>query len=107
MNYEAQPLQRHELEAMRTDDAIINRVLDSYRLMLDFYGMELQSAETGLLARVEPERKCAERYRNLVRKSQGYTEKGVDMLTTIRLLAQQPPHLTHPKEPVRVRPGTA
>ena len=68
MNYEAQPLQRHEIEAIREDKAIIDRVLESYRLMLDFYGMQLKSAETGLLARAEPERKNIERYRNLIRK---------------------------------------
>jgi len=44
---------------------IVNRVLESYRLMLDFYGMELRSPETGLLARAEPEQKYKDRYRNL------------------------------------------
>ena len=68
MNYESQPLQRHELAAMKANSEIVARVLRSYRLMLDFYGMDLCSPETGLLRRAEPESKNKERYRNLVRK---------------------------------------
>lgn len=56
---------------MAADKDIVSRVLESYRVMLDFYGMQLQSDETGLLARSEPERKYMERYRNLVRESVG------------------------------------
>ena len=41
MNWDAQPLQLHERDAMRADPAIIRRVIESYKLMLDFYGMEL------------------------------------------------------------------
>ncbi|KAI0338989.1 hypothetical protein BDW22DRAFT_1432191 [Trametopsis cervina] len=69
VNFQAQPLQRHEIRAMAADKDIVSRVLESYRVMLDFYGMQLQSDETGLLARSEPERKYMERYRNLVRSS--------------------------------------
>ncbi|KAI0074117.1 hypothetical protein K474DRAFT_1710122 [Panus rudis PR-1116 ss-1] len=72
MNSYAQPLQRHEIEVMRKDPEIQGRVLRSYRLMLDFYGMNLDSEETGLLSRVKPESKCAERYRNLSRSSHNY-----------------------------------
>lgn len=88
MNFEAQPLQHHEIEAMLSNDEVIDRVLESYRLMLDFYGMQLKSAETGLLARAEPERKYMERYRNLVRKCCDEAA-GVESeeLTTARLLA--------------------
>jgi hypothetical protein len=68
VNYQAQPLQRHEIQAMVADEAIIARILESYRLMLDFYGMQLESPETGRLSRSEPEHICRERYRNLVRK---------------------------------------
>lgn len=69
MNYESQPLQTHEVASMRADSKIMERILDSYRLMLDFYGMQLVSPDTGLLARVGPPRNFASRYRNLVRKS--------------------------------------
>ncbi|PPQ63617.1 hypothetical protein CVT24_004370 [Panaeolus cyanescens] len=69
MNYESQPLQTHEIASMRADPKIMERILDSYRLMLDFYGMQLVAPDTGLLARVGPPRQFASRYRNLVRSS--------------------------------------
>ncbi|KAF8158365.1 opioid growth factor receptor conserved region-domain-containing protein [Crassisporium funariophilum] len=72
MNYESQPLQTHEIEAMKVDPIIVERVIESYRLMLDFYGMRLVSAETGLVDRVLPPRNFAARYRNLVRSSHNY-----------------------------------
>ena len=65
MNYESQPLQIHEREAMRLDDKVIERVIQSYCMMLDFYGMQLKDTETGLLTRAEPERKWTDRYRHL------------------------------------------
>lgn len=66
-NYESQPLQRHEAEAMKADETVVERVLRSYRLMLDFYGMRLEDSETGLLARADKNYK--DRYRNLARES--------------------------------------
>ncbi|KAL1743171.1 opioid growth factor receptor conserved region-domain-containing protein [Schizophyllum fasciatum] len=69
VNYEAQPLQRHELEAMKADSDIVDRLIKSYKLMLDFYGMRLVSEETGLLDRALPPRNHEARYRNLVRHS--------------------------------------
>jgi hypothetical protein len=67
MNYESQPLQKHERAAMRADPTAIARVVRSYELMLDFYGMRLVDPETGLLERSLPPRNYAHRYRNLVR----------------------------------------
>ncbi|KAH8104730.1 opioid growth factor receptor conserved domain-containing protein [Cristinia sonorae] len=72
MNYESQPLQQHEVDAMKANKEIVARVLRSYRLMLDFYGMDLISAKTGLLKRVEPAEKNETRYRNLVRSGHNY-----------------------------------
>uniref|UniRef100_A0A8H8CMD4 Opioid growth factor receptor (OGFr) conserved domain-containing protein n=1 Tax=Psilocybe cubensis TaxID=181762 RepID=A0A8H8CMD4_PSICU len=69
MNYESQPLQTHEIREMEADPAIIERVVQSYNLMLDFYGMRLVSAETGLLDRALPPRNYTARYQNLVRSS--------------------------------------
>ena len=66
LNFESQPLQRHEISVMRADVAIIGRVTKSYSLTLDFYGMRLASVDTGLLERSSPSRHCADRYRNLV-----------------------------------------
>ena len=67
MNFESQPLQPHEIQAMKSNPVIIERVIQSYRLMLNFYGMRLISAESGLVDRVLPPRNFETRYRNLVR----------------------------------------
>ncbi|KIK57209.1 hypothetical protein GYMLUDRAFT_46454 [Collybiopsis luxurians FD-317 M1] len=69
MNYESQPLQLHELEAMKLDPDVINRIVESYKLMLDFYGMRLVSLETGQVDRSLPPRNYAARYKNLLRSS--------------------------------------
>ena len=68
MNYDSQPLQTHEIESMKADPIIMERVIKSYQLMLDFYGMHLVSKETGLVSRALPPRYFAPRYRNLVRE---------------------------------------
>ncbi|EAU85869.1 hypothetical protein CC1G_12327 [Coprinopsis cinerea okayama7 len=72
MNYQSQPLQPHEIQAMKADPIVIGRIIESYKLMLDFYGMRLVSAETGLVDRVRPPRNYVSRYRNLVRSSHNY-----------------------------------
>lgn len=43
MNFEAQPLQQHEAEAIASDPEAKARLLRSYRLMLNFYGMVLDN----------------------------------------------------------------
>jgi hypothetical protein len=68
VNFASQPLQKHEIESMKADPEIIERILKSYQLMLDFYGMRLVSPETGLVGRCMPPRNYSTRYRNLVRK---------------------------------------
>lgn len=68
MNYESQPLQPHEIDAMKSNPIIVERIVASYRLMLDFYGMRLVSLETGLIDRSLPPRNYLSRYHNLVRK---------------------------------------
>ncbi|KAJ3485255.1 hypothetical protein NLI96_g5092 [Meripilus lineatus] len=72
MNFASQPLQIHEITAMKKDPEVMGRVLQSYCMMLEFYGMKLDSPETGLLSRVMPESRYADRYRNLVRSSHNY-----------------------------------
>ncbi|KAI9059276.1 hypothetical protein FKP32DRAFT_1658208 [Trametes sanguinea] len=64
MNYEAQPLQKHEIVLMQTDETIMERLHRSYTMMLGFYGMELVSRHTGELRRAA---NWEERYRNLGR----------------------------------------
>lgn len=63
MNFEAQPLQPHEIAEMKQDSSVIERIKWSYELMLDFYGMRLLDFETGLLGRSEG---YAARYINLL-----------------------------------------
>lgn len=63
MNYHAQPLLLHEIKKMTADPTVIDRIITSYRLMLDFYGMELLSRETGLITRSE---NYKARYKNLL-----------------------------------------
>ncbi|CAG7846535.1 SubName: Full=Uncharacterized protein {ECO:0000313/EMBL:CCA67834.1} [Serendipita indica DSM 11827] len=82
MNYDSQPLQKHEIEAMKGDEVVMQRLVRSYRLMLSFYGMELLDEETGLLSRSLQESQYLSgivshdgyrsRYRNLVRSPHNY-----------------------------------
>ena len=95
MNYESQPLQMHEREAMRADDDVVERVVQSYRMMLDFYGMQLKDTETGLLARAEPERKWTDQYRHLTRTPfyvAALSPRRADLNN--RVLSQLPAHFT-------------
>lgn len=65
MNFESQPLQLHEIQTMKADPVIIERIIRSYELMLDFYGMQLVSAESGLLKRSD---NYKGQYTNLMRQ---------------------------------------
>jgi len=69
MNYQAQSLQVHEITKMKADHGVIQRLMRSYRLMLDFYGMQLISEETGLISRSP---NYSTRYRNLLRRSHNW-----------------------------------
>ncbi len=53
MNYRAQPLQAHEVAAMKASELIVERVVRSYELMLDFYGMRLADRTSGRLDRAD------------------------------------------------------
>ncbi|KAG7088309.1 hypothetical protein E1B28_012319 [Marasmius oreades] len=66
MNFQSQPLQLHEIESMKANPAVVNRIKKSYALMLDFYGMKLVSEETGCISRSTT---FKARYENLVRSS--------------------------------------
>lgn len=48
MNDYAQTLQKHEAERIRTSVVSVKRVRLSYQLMLDFYGLRLTDAATGV-----------------------------------------------------------
>ena len=41
MNWASQPLEPHEIDGIKADPQAMDRLLESYRIMLDFYGMRL------------------------------------------------------------------
>ena len=54
VNFSASRLQLHELRAIRADPVMRARVIKSYEMMLDFYGMELRDRETGTHTEFRP-----------------------------------------------------
>lgn len=76
MNFQAMPLQLHEIEKMKANPTVIERIVKSYTLMLDFYGMQLLSHETGLIDRSG---NYASRYQNLLREQSSLTHSIVDL----------------------------
>jgi len=65
MNRESQPLQVHEMEAIRADPRLQQRLTRSFSLMLDFYGYALAGSGYGIV----PSSHHAERIRNLLAHS--------------------------------------
>lgn len=55
----------HEIGMMRSNEEITSRLVKSYEMMLDFYGMCLLS-DTGLLGRSRLPRDFKSRYRDLL-----------------------------------------
>ena len=51
LNSHAQPLQKHEIAKLKNDEIVRNRLIKSYELMLDFFGMKLANHDSGLIAR--------------------------------------------------------
>ncbi|XP_073679550.1 opioid growth factor receptor [Garra rufa] len=64
VNYMAAELTKKEIQAFRENDEAKSRLLDSYELMLGFYGIQLLNRETGEVKRAENWR---ERFANLER----------------------------------------
>ena len=50
LNFSAQKLMRHEAKALENDQ-LRARIIKSYELMLDFYGMVLEDKKTGKISR--------------------------------------------------------
>lgn len=69
VNYQAQPLRSHEIPSMAASPEITRRILASYSMILDFYGMNIQNWETGLLQRSAH---YHTRYRHLCRSHHNY-----------------------------------
>ncbi|KAM0753109.1 hypothetical protein T439DRAFT_323736 [Meredithblackwellia eburnea MCA 4105] len=53
VNFASQPLELAERDAIKQDLVAMDRLLQSYELMLDFYGLRLVSFKTGQVARSE------------------------------------------------------
>ncbi|GAA5909305.1 uncharacterized protein JCM6883_005838 [Sporobolomyces salmoneus] len=49
VNYQAQPLELHEIAQLRQDPIAMSRLIESYRIMLAFYGLRLVDEQTGEL----------------------------------------------------------
>ncbi|XP_042606616.1 opioid growth factor receptor [Cyprinus carpio] len=64
VNYMAAELTKKEIQAFRESDEAKSRLLDSYELMLGFYGIQLLNRDTGEVKRAENWR---ERFANLER----------------------------------------
>jgi hypothetical protein len=65
MNHLSQPLHRHEILKMRNSPQILRRLLSSYELMLDFYGLRLIDEDTGLIGRSLPPKDSPKRFQHL------------------------------------------
>jgi len=62
LNFWAKKLKKEEAKLMRADVAISNRIVMSYKLMLDFYGLQLVDSVTGKICR---NNNWESRYKNL------------------------------------------
>jgi len=69
LNHHAQRLQLHEAKSISSDPILQGRVITSYELMLDFYGMQLLDRTTGAVARAE---NWKQRYSHLNRSFHNY-----------------------------------
>jgi hypothetical protein len=70
LNSQAQMLYLHEIRGIRADPQARQRLITSYELMLDFYGMRLIDARTGEIGRNPPN--FESRYRHLNRSTHNY-----------------------------------
>ncbi|MCI4390049.1 hypothetical protein PGIGA_G00118090 [Pangasianodon gigas] len=66
MNFDSRELSLKEIKLFRMDEEVKKKLLTSYKLMLDFYGIELVSEETGEVQRAVNWR---ERFANLNRNT--------------------------------------
>eukprot|EP00494_Astrolonche_serrata_P029366 UN29633 len=62
MNFRSQKLYPHEMVIMKNDPQIRAKILHSYRLILDFYGMKIVNENTGEIGRTKSYKR---RYDNL------------------------------------------
>lgn len=88
----------HEIGMMRNNEEIIRRLVKSYEMMLDFYGMCLLS-DTGLHGRLLPPRDFKSRYQNLLREyaSKCLLEAKEYVFRMVREITQQSTHHPYPQ----------
>eukprot|EP01083_Nonionella_stella_P050633 134623_1 len=53
LNFSAQKLLPHEIDHLKSHPELLERLIKSYKLMLDFYGMTLVDRETGRISRAD------------------------------------------------------
>ncbi|KAM7126718.1 opioid growth factor receptor isoform 1-T1 [Molossus nigricans] len=58
VNWHAKPLTQREIEAFKSSAEATERFVQAYKLMLGFYGIELQDRDTGKVRRAEGYQKC-------------------------------------------------
>jgi len=83
LNSQAHPLQLHEVARIKADPtgAGLRRLLRSYDMMMDFYGVRVVDAQSGKLARTE---KYEERYDNLAT----YTHNNLRITRILKCLGE-------------------
>lgn len=64
MNFESVPLSKSGAALIRADEAAQRRVLASYKLMLRFYGFELEDERTGVVGRLQNQDLYRQQIRN-------------------------------------------
>ncbi|CAF1236124.1 unnamed protein product [Adineta steineri] len=71
LNISSEQLQKHEIESISKNEKALERLLTSYKLMLDFYGFELVDENTGEIRRLSDDsyKSC---FRNLNSASHNY-----------------------------------
>jgi len=74
LNHYADPLQTHEAKIIRSDPQMQSRLVQSLKLMLDFYGMQVDETSSNplLIVRHPDPLVCAEQYRNLCESWHNY-----------------------------------
>ncbi|GAA5847468.1 hypothetical protein JCM9279_000495 [Rhodotorula babjevae] len=77
VNWEAQPLELHEIEGIKADSTAMARLLESYHVMLAFYGLRLVDSATGELALADAvpaphQASFVQRFANLERNSHNF-----------------------------------
>jgi len=72
MNFESQSLSKEGAALIRADETAQRRVIESYRLMLGFYGLILADERTGRVERDPDSGHCNERLNNLNESSHNW-----------------------------------